>query len=190
MPSITPSQAAEMAHQWHGQAGGALLPSLTANELAAIINEALLKQTSYQARIHEWVLECFGPVVAGDKRERNHRFLEEAMELVQACGCTQFEAHQLVNYVFSRPVGDTPQEVGGVMLTLASLCHTQGIDMIECGETELARVWTKVEQIRAKQAAKPKHSPLPLRLGNEVILAHKKLMTDLLDSVGFDVGLK
>lgn len=68
-------------------------------------------------------------------------------ELVQACGCTQFEAHQLVNYVFSRPVGDTPQEVGGVMLTLASLCHTQGIDMIECGETELARVWTKVEQI-------------------------------------------
>ena len=93
------------------------------------------------------------------------------MELVQACGCTQFEAYQLVNYVFSRPVGDTPQEVGGVMLTLAALCHTQGIDMIECGETELARVWTKVEQIRAKQAAKPKHSPLPL-------------------SVDLDVGLK
>ena len=29
-------------------------------------------------------------------------------------------------------------------------------------ETELARVWTKVEKIRAKQAAKPKHSALPI----------------------------
>ena len=27
--------------------------------------------------------------------------------------------------------------------------------------TELARIWTKVEQIRAKQAAKPRNSPLP-----------------------------
>jgi len=33
------------------------------------------------------------------------------------------------------------------------------------GETELARVWTKVEKIRAKQAAKPKHSPLPQLIG-------------------------
>lgn len=28
-------------------------------------------------------------------------------------------------------------------------------------EVELRRIWTKVEKIRAKQAAKPKHSPLP-----------------------------
>ncbi|MGT2505727.1 hypothetical protein [Cupriavidus basilensis] len=33
--------------------------------------------------------------------------------------------------------------------------------MHAAGETELARIWAKVEQIRAKQAAKPKHSPLP-----------------------------
>jgi Skp family chaperone for outer membrane proteins len=35
----------------------------------------------------------------------------------------------------------------------------------KAGEIELARVWTKVEQIRAKQAAKPKHSPLPATPG-------------------------
>jgi hypothetical protein len=29
------------------------------------------------------------------------------------------------------------------------------------GEIELARVWNKIDIIRAKQAAKPKHSPLP-----------------------------
>lgn len=47
------------------------------------------------------------------------------------------------------------------MVTLAALCLAQDLDMHAAGETELARIWTKVEQIRAKQAAKPKHSPLP-----------------------------
>lgn len=47
------------------------------------------------------------------------------------------------------------------MVTLAALCLAQGLDMQAAGETELARIWTKVEAIRAKQAAKPKHSPLP-----------------------------
>lgn len=115
----------------------------------------------FQARVQPWMLQCFGQEIAGNREERNHRFLEEALELVQACDCTQGEAHQLVDYVFGRPVGDKPQEVGGVMVTLAALCLAQGLDMHEAGEVELARIWTKVEQIRAKQASKPKHSPLP-----------------------------
>lgn len=117
--------------------------------------------TSFQTRIQPWLLECFGPLIAADAVERNHRFLEEGLELVQACGCSQSEAHQLVDYVYGRPVGEKHQEVGGVMVTLAALCLAQQLDMHVCGETELARIWTKVEQIRAKQAAKPKHSPLP-----------------------------
>jgi hypothetical protein len=100
-------------------------------------------------------------MIAGDKEERSHRFLEEALELVQACGCTADEAHQLVDYVYGRPVGEKHQEVGGVMVTLAALCLAQALDMHEAGETELKRVWTKVEAIRAKQAAKPKVGPLP-----------------------------
>lgn len=114
-----------------------------------------------QPRVRPWLLACFGEVIADDAAERNHRFLEESLELVQACGCTQSEAHQLVDYVFSRPIGEKTQEAGGVMITLAALCLAQRIDMHECGEVELARIWTKVEAIRAKQAAKPKHSPLP-----------------------------
>lgn len=115
----------------------------------------------FQARVQPWLLECFGPMIAGDREERNHRFLEEALELVQACGASASEAHQLVDYVYSRPVGDPAQEVGGVMVTLAALCLANGLDMHADGETELARIWTKVEQIRAKQAAKPSMSPLP-----------------------------
>jgi hypothetical protein len=115
----------------------------------------------FQSRVHLWVSACFGPETAFDIVERNHRFLEESLELVQAKGCTQSEAHQLVDYVYGRPVGTVSQEVGGVLNTLAALCTASGIDMDVAGETELARVWTMVEKIRAKHAAKPKHSPPP-----------------------------
>lgn len=115
----------------------------------------------FQERVAPWMQACFGPEISADKMERNHRFLEESLELVQSLGCTKHEAIQLVDYVYGREVGDPPQEVGGVMVTLAALCLASDMDMHQCGETELARVWTKVEKIRAKQAAKPKHSPLP-----------------------------
>jgi hypothetical protein len=116
---------------------------------------------SFQSRVLPWLLKCFGAEIANDQQERNHRFLEEALELIQACGATRGEAHQLVDYVYGRAAGDKFQEAGGVMVTLAALCLAQRMDMHEAGETELARIWRKVDAIRAKQAAKPKHSPLP-----------------------------
>ena len=114
----------------------------------------------FQTAVSRWLVACFGVKIADDKIERNHRFLEEALELVQAGGCTSSEAHQLVDYVFNRPIGELEQEVGGVMLTLAALCRAQGDYMDVCGQKELDRVWTKVDAIREKQATKPKHSPL------------------------------
>lgn len=47
----------------------------------------------YQERVHKWILHCFGATIGADKIERNHRFLEESLELVQAGGCTASEAH-------------------------------------------------------------------------------------------------
>lgn len=114
----------------------------------------------FQERVKEWLLICFGEEISNDKNERNHRFLEESLELVQSLGCTISEAHQLVDYVFNREIGEPTQEVGGVIVTLAALCSASNINLQECGETELARIWTKVEKIREKQANKPKHSPL------------------------------
>lgn len=118
----------------------------------------------FQARVQPWLLACFGEMIAGDREERNHRFLEEALELVQSLGCTQSEAHQLVDYVYGRTVGIPAQEVGGVMVTLAALCLANGMDMHDAGEVELTRINDPVvvEKIRAKQAAKPKYSPLPM----------------------------
>jgi len=118
-------------------------------------------QNTFQSRVFPWLVECFGTEIAGDREERNHRFLEESLELVQSTGCSRMEAHQLVDYVFGREVGEPSQEVGGVMVTLAALCLANNLSMHENGETELDRIWTKVPQIRSKQAAKPKYSPLP-----------------------------
>lgn len=120
-----------------------------------------MPQHDYQERVDRWMQDCFGAAISSDVIERNHRFLEEALELVQSNGCTISEAHQLVDYVYGRDQGDINQEVGGVMVTLAALCTAAAIDMRNAGEAELDRVWTMVEKIRAKQAAKPKHSPLP-----------------------------
>jgi hypothetical protein len=119
---------------------------------------------SFQSRVAPWMMECFGPVISADTEERNHRFFEEAAELVQACGMKRDHAHALVDYVYDRTVGERAQEVGGVMVTLAALCRAQCIDMHDAGEAELARIWTMAETIRAKQAAKPRGSALPVRL--------------------------
>lgn len=116
---------------------------------------------SFQDRVQPWMEECFGEMIAGDREERNHRFLEEALELVQACGATAVECYQLVDYVYGRPVGEPRQEVGGVMVTLAALCLANALNMHGAGEIELTRIWANVEKIRAKQAAKPQFSPLP-----------------------------
>lgn len=115
----------------------------------------------YTERVNDWMLSCFGPKISSDITERNHRFIEEALELIQATGATASECHQLVDYVFGRESGEMKQEIGGVMVTLAALCNALGINMNECGEVELERIWKNIEKIRAKQAVKPKHSPLP-----------------------------
>lgn len=115
----------------------------------------------FQNRVKPWMDACFGEEISNDREERNFRFLEEAIELVQACGATADDAHQLVDYVFNRPIGNPEQEVGGVMVTLAALCLANGIDMHYSGEVELTRIWGNISKIRAKQANKPPRSPLP-----------------------------
>lgn len=131
-----------------------------------LIRDYVLKAAPapFMKRVQSWMLECFGAEISADVLERNHRFFEEAGELVQACGMTREEAHALVDYTWSRPAGEPTQEVGGVMVTLAAHCLANGIDMHAAGETELARINVPetIAKIRAKQAAKPKHSPLPI----------------------------
>jgi len=120
-----------------------------------------LRSASFQRRVLGWLIACFGERISFDITERNYRFLEEALELVQALGLKREEAHWLVSYVYNRPAGDSRQEVGGALVTLCALCIANGYDLEELGEEEVARIWTKLDKIREKQAGKPRHSPLP-----------------------------
>ena len=113
-----------------------------------------------QRLTNAWVATCFGETIQLDPVERNHRFLEEALELVQSCDMSAKEAHMLVDYVFNREAGEKSQELGGVLLTLAALCNAQNSDMVASAETELRRVWLKIDKIREKQKAKPREIPL------------------------------
>ena len=115
----------------------------------------------YQDHVDRAIIECFGGETATSMRDRRNRALEEAHEVAQAAGMSRDEAHQLVDYTWSRPVGDLRQEVGGAMLTLAALCNAADIDMLQAAADELARFLNNIPQIRAKQATKPQLSPLP-----------------------------
>lgn len=111
---------------------------------------------SFQARVSEWMGQCFLPSLYSNMTERGDRLLEEVPELLQAHGYDPARVATLVHYVFKRPVGEPAQEVGGVMVTLAGFCWIARQDMHIAGEAELARINQPevMAKIRAKQEAK------------------------------------
>jgi hypothetical protein len=121
-----------------------------------------MDMTEFQQQVSNWMVDCFGPTIPYDKMERNYRFLEEALELTQACGLSKADAIKLVDYVYERPKGEVGQEIGCVMVTLAALCEAQNQDINYCAQHELKRIWRNIEIIRQKQASKTiKTGPLP-----------------------------
>jgi hypothetical protein len=164
--TVTPERLAEIGAKLASDDPSGDEPTVTsdwlrqaARDLLALVTAAP-ETASFQDRVIPWMQACFGPAISADMIERNDRFLEEAVELVQACGGDRFDAHQMVDYVFDRPVGEKAQEAGGVMITFAALCLAHGIDMHQAGDAELARAWDKIDAIRAKQAAKPRGADL------------------------------
>lgn len=114
----------------------------------------------WQAKVARWGHACFGEQ-STQKENRRNRFMEEALELVQSLGGTASDCHKLVEYVFSRPVGEADKELGGVLLTVAMLANANVLSLNLSAQEELVRVWGKIDKIRAKDAAKPKEGPLP-----------------------------
>jgi hypothetical protein len=111
---------------------------------------------AFQARVSQWMGQCFLPSLYSNMTERGDRLLEEVLELLQSKGYDRARVATLVDYVWGRPVGEPAQEVGGVMVTLAGFCWIAGLSMHEAGEQELARITQPevMEKIRRKQQAK------------------------------------
>ena len=112
----------------------------------------------YQIDVASWLQKVFSHEAMYDYTERNSRFLEEALELVQALGYDREKAHVLVDYVFDRPVGEKRQELGGVMVTLGILSYIHSMHMWDEGLFELNRINKPevIEKIKEKQKSKPK----------------------------------
>ena len=117
----------------------------------------------FQARVYPLVLACFGPEITADKLERDDRFLEEALELMQSGDYPKERALALVDFVYGRPKGDRAQEVGNVLFALAANCTVYGLDMMAEGEADIARVMHpgNLERIMVRRSTKPTGSALP-----------------------------
>ncbi len=105
-----------------------------------------------QRVVFSWVVRAFGWRAADSIRERRERFLEEAIELYQACGGDFFRVGDIARHVYAKPIGDIGQEAGGVGVTLLSLCSCVGVSAEYCERSELERVLAlPIEHFRARQ---------------------------------------
>jgi NTP pyrophosphatase (non-canonical NTP hydrolase) len=114
-----------------------------------------LSQASFSAQVVQWVEEAFGERVLNNRMERVARFLEEALELVQACDMSKSFALKLLNYTWDRDKHEISREVGGVMVTLAALCHAFKRNLPTDAWDELRRCQENIETIRSKHKLKP-----------------------------------
>lgn len=102
-----------------------------------------------------WCARTFGKENVDNKVERARRFIEEAVELVQAAGLDAAAVTDIVSHVYSKPAGQPAQEAGGVGITLLILCERFGLSADDCERRELARVvQTDPDYFRKRHATK------------------------------------
>lgn len=91
----------------------------------------------------QWATLAFGPDHVNSLPQRAVRFLEEAVELYQAAGGNLEMAHQLLDFMFARPVGEIEQELGGAGLTLLLVANAAGMSADAAEAKEFRRVLSK-----------------------------------------------
>lgn len=85
----------------------------------------------------QWAVDTFGPV-AKLKSERAMRFLEEAIELAQACGVDMQHCDRILWRVFTRPAGSAYREIGQSLMCLEALAASLNISANDECDAELA----------------------------------------------------
>lgn len=144
--------------QQDGQIKGYTPPRIDPDDWQ-ILKESTVSRTedeTYQSRVRDWVMTCFGEASLKDPILRGDRMLEEVFELLQAADYPVDRVDRIREYSFAREKGVISQEVGGVMSTLAAFCTAMNIDMKDAAEAEYARISTPeiIAKIRVKEAEK------------------------------------
>lgn len=126
----------EGAYHWHWSA--------VLNELIARRSGALPahETTAEPARVLQWAVDSFGEI-ARNRDERAARLAEEAMEVAQAEGVPLETLKRIADRIYSRPLGELGQEVGGLGITLYALAANCGLDLFGEIEREWKRVLSK-----------------------------------------------
>lgn len=116
----------------------------------------LISQRDFQNRVWIWFKDIFPAQKYCSFKQRSCRFFEEAIELVQSLGMKRSDCHYLIDIIFDRRKGIPQEEVGGVLVTLATLCEVCGINMMGWAEVELERISKPeiIEKIKEKQREK------------------------------------
>lgn len=99
----------------------------------------------------DWSIRSFGEAHVRDRKVRALRLAEEAVEFAQARQVPIEQMHLLIDTVYSRPVGDADQEIGGVFMTAIIAAAIEGLDPEECFLRELRRVLAKPSEHFAKR---------------------------------------
>lgn len=117
---------------------------------------------SFQARVRQWLVKCFGPLLTEKKEERNERFAEESVELLQAAGFPLERLISVAKEVYSKPPGEIGQEMAGTATTLAAMAHAYRVDLHEAVTRELDRIEQPevMNKIRLKNLNKSRPEPL------------------------------
>jgi len=109
-----------------------------------------------EERVNIWLRDCVGHEVADDLAERNHRFCEEALELLQACGYTRAQIDAMADVVYSKPPSSNQGgECADVIICLVQLARARNIDLVKMVREGIARNWANSDKIREKNRTKP-----------------------------------
>lgn len=111
-----------------------------------------LEWANRQSTILNWAVTNFGEV-AKNPVERGLRLVEEALEVGQSSSVPKERVLALVERVYSRPVGDLAQEIGGTGMTLDALAELAGIDAQVEITKELIRVLALPKDLWQKKHA-------------------------------------
>lgn len=110
----------------------------------------------FQADVERMVEMIGGTELLMDKAERNRRVAEEFCELLQASDFPLAELIGTARWVYAKDKGEVRGEVGDVMNCLSALCTAHQIGMTHAGSQKLNECFGRIDQIREKQARKPK----------------------------------